>query len=112
MVGLKRAVLVVELFAAMLAAIAQGADIPRPAPEFAVRMTDGSDMLLSKQRGKVVCLMFILTTCPHCQKLVGTMSKLQPEYAARGLVTVAAAVQDMAIMYVPDFIRDFKPASP
>jgi peroxiredoxin len=112
MVGLKRAILAAALLAALFVAGVQGADIPRPAPEFAVRMTDGSDMLLSKQRGKVVCLMFILTTCPHCQKLVGTMSKLQPEYAARGLVTVAAAVQDMAIMYVPDFIREFKPAFP
>ena len=59
----------------------EGADVPRPAPEFAVRMMDGKDMLLSQQRGKVVCLLFILTTCPHCQKLVGTMSKLQPELA-------------------------------
>ncbi len=89
-----------------------GADVPRPAPEFAVRMMDGTDMLLSQQRGKVVCLMFILTTCPHCQKLVGTMSKLQPELGPRGLVTIAAATQDMPTLYVPDFIRDFKPAFP
>jgi peroxiredoxin len=89
-----------------------GADGPRPAPEFAVRMMDGSDMLLSQQRGKVVCLMFILTTCPHCQKLVGVMSKLQPELERRGLVTIAAATQDMPALFVPDFIRDFKPAFP
>ena len=73
-----------------------GAEVPRPAPEFAVRMPDGTDMFLSHQRGKVVCLVFILTTCPHCQKLVATMSKLQPEFGPRGLVTIAAAVQDNA----------------
>jgi len=89
-----------------------GAEVPRPAPEFAVRMPDGTDMFLSHQRGKVVCLVFILTTCPHCQKLVATMSKLQPEFGPRGLVTIAAAVQDMPMLFVPDFIRDFKPAFP
>jgi peroxiredoxin len=98
--------------AAVFAALALGADVPRPAPEFAVRMMDGTDTLLSQQRGKVVCLMFILTTCPHCQKLVGVMSKLQPELGARGLVTIAAATQDMPTLYLPDFIRDFKPAFP
>ena len=75
-------------------------------------MMDGSDVLLSQQRGKVVCLIFILTTCPHCQKLVGVMSKLQPEFGPRGLVTLAGATQDMPSLYVPDFIRDFKPAFP
>ena len=75
-------------------------------------MPDGSDLMLSHQHGKVVCLMFILTTCPHCQKLVGTMSKLQPELGPRGLMTIAAAIQDMPNLYVPDFIRDFKPAFP
>ncbi len=105
---LKRAVLSL-LF---LVAVSSGAGIPRPAPEFAVRMMDGSDLLLSNQRGKVVCLMFILTTCPHCQKLVGTMSKLQPELGQRGLMSIAAAVQDMPNLYVPDFVRDFKPAFP
>jgi thiol-disulfide isomerase/thioredoxin len=102
----------VVALAAMLAVLAMGADAPRPAPEFAVRMMDGTDTLLSQQHGKVVCLLFILTTCPHCQKLVGTMSKLQKELGPRGLVTIAASVQDMPTLYVPDFIRDFKPAFP
>ena len=75
-------------------------------------MMDGSDWLISKQHGKVVCLLFILTTCPHCQKLVGTMSKLQTEMGPRGLVTIAGSIQDMPSLYIPDFIRDFKPAFP
>ena len=75
-------------------------------------MMDGTDLLLSQQHGKVVCLLFILTTCPHCQKLVATMSKLQTELGSRGLMTIAGATQDMPTLYVPDFIRDFKPAFP
>ena len=111
MVGVKILTAVI-LAAVAWPAAAAGADLPRPAPEFAIRMPDGSDMLLSRQRGKVVCLMFILTTCPHCQKLVGNMSKLQQQLGPRGLVTIAAAVEDMAILFVPDFIRNFKPAFP
>jgi peroxiredoxin len=102
----------VVLAALLCAALASGADVPRPAPEFAIRLMDGTDMLLSQQRGKVVCLLFILTTCPHCQKLVGTMSKLQNELGPQGLVTMAGATQDMPSLYIPDFIRDFKPAFP
>jgi len=102
----------VVLAALLCAVLVSGADIPRPAPEFAIRLTDGTDMLLSQQRGKVVCLLFILTTCPHCQKLVGTMSKLQTELGPRGLVTLAGATQDMPSLYIPDFIRDFKPTFP
>jgi peroxiredoxin len=105
---LRRAVLVFLLLSGCLS----GADIPRIAPEFGVRLTDGTDLFLSQQKGKVVCFMFILTTCPHCQKLVATMSKLQPELGPKGLVTIAGATQDMANMYIPDFVRDFKPAFP
>ncbi len=75
-------------------------------------MMDGTAIKVSEQRGKVVCLMFILTTCPHCQKLVGTMSKIQTELGPRGLVTIAAAVQDMPTLYLPDFIKDFHPGFP
>jgi peroxiredoxin len=110
-VGVDRLLRVAAVFLLCIGLIS-GADIPRLAPEFTIRLTDGSDLRVSEQRGKVVCLMFILTTCPHCQKLVGVMSKLQSEWGPKGLVTIAGATQDMAGMYIPDFIRDFKPAFP
>ena len=101
------------LAAVALPVVAAGADVPPSGARIRHKNAGGEwDMLLSQQRGKVVCLMFILTTCPHCQKLVGTMSRLQPQLGPQGLVTIAAAIQDMASLYVPDFIRDFKPAFP
>ncbi len=36
--------------------------VPRPASEFAIHMTDGSQVLLSQFRGKVVLLTFMFTT--------------------------------------------------
>ncbi len=38
------------------------ADVPRQAPEFAVQLTDGKQVLVSSYKGKVLCLAFILTS--------------------------------------------------
>ena len=89
-----------------------GATIPRKSPEFAITMMDGKQLLLSQYRGKVVVLTFILTTCPHCQHTIGILSKLQTEYGPRGLQVLATAIEDMAKMNVPDFIKKFQPPFP
>jgi peroxiredoxin len=95
-----------------VASLAQGATVPRPAPDFAVDLTDGSQIHLSQYHGKVVVMAFILTTCPHCQFTSRILTKLQQEYGPRGFQVVASAIEDMAKMNVPDFIRNFNPAYP
>ena len=45
------------LFASLFAA-----ETPRKSPEFAIHLTDGKQVLASEYRGKVLCLVFILTT--------------------------------------------------
>jgi peroxiredoxin len=44
----------------LAAAFAQ--DIPRPAPEFTIHLSDGSQVLTSQYSGKVVLLAFMATT--------------------------------------------------
>jgi peroxiredoxin len=85
---------------------------PRPTPDFAVSFNDGSQIHLSQYRGKVVVLAFILTSCPHCQFTVQTLSTLQKEYSPRGLQVIASAIEDMASLAVPDFIKKFQPGYP
>jgi len=46
----------------VLASAAFAAEIPRKAPDFAVQFPDGKQMKVSDFRGKVLCLVFILTT--------------------------------------------------
>lgn len=46
----------------LAAAAAFAADIPRKAPEFVIQTVDGKQLLVSQYRGKVLCLVFILTT--------------------------------------------------
>ena len=45
-----------------------GGQIPRKAEELVIKSSTGMETMLSKYRGKVVALEFILTTCPHCQQ--------------------------------------------
>ena len=47
---------------ALLACSAFAAQMPRKSPEFAIQLPDGKQLLVSSYRGKVLCLVFILTT--------------------------------------------------
>jgi peroxiredoxin len=92
--------------------MASAAEVPRPSPDFAINMLGGQQIRVSQYKGKVCVLAFILTTCPHCQKTVGYLSAMQKEYGPRGLQVLASAIEDMAAMNVPDFIKRFQPPFP
>jgi hypothetical protein len=47
---------------ALMAVSAFGIEIPRKSPEFVIDMGAGKQLLVSQYRGKVLCLVFILTT--------------------------------------------------
>ena len=71
------------------------ADDPRPAPELAINMPDGSQKLLSSLKGKPVMLSFFFTTCPHCQDMARLLSsQIVPEFAPKGVQFAAAAFDD------------------
>jgi len=95
-----------------LAGVSIGATIPRPSPDFAVYLNDGTQIHLNQYQGKVVVMAFILTTCPHCQFTCGVLTKLQKEYGPAGLQVIASAIEDMSKLNLPDFIRNFQPAYP
>jgi thiol-disulfide isomerase/thioredoxin len=105
---------IATLFAGLALALtpAFSAEIPRKAPELVIPMADGSQKLLSSYRGKVVVLQFIFTTCPHCQQSCMMLSRLEKEYGPKGLQPLALAWNDMAKMFVPDFVKEFKVTFP
>jgi peroxiredoxin len=98
------------LTAAALLGSAFAADIPRKAPEFSVRLPDGKQASVSSYRGKVLCMAFILTTCPHCQKATQVLSGLENELGAKGFQVLEAAINEGAD--VPSFVRRFSPPFP
>ena len=81
------------------------ADAPRPSPEYAVKLTTGQQLLVSQFKGKAVTLMFVSTTCPHCQHTTQFVEKLYKEFGPHGFQPLAVAFNEMAIMLVPDFVK-------
>ena len=84
------------------------AQVPRPSPEFVIRLVDGQQKLLSQYRGKVVALEFLYTTCPHCQACSATMNRLYKEYGPKGFQPVGVAFNDMATLLVPDYVNQLR----
>ena len=97
---------------AMAIASARAANLPRPSPDFAINLGQGKQVRISQYKGKTVVVAFILTTCPHCQKAIGILSKAQREYGARGLQVLASATEEMAGAALPGFLRQFDPPFP
>jgi thiol-disulfide isomerase/thioredoxin len=79
----------------------------RKSPEFVIKFNDGHQMLLSSLKGKVVALLMVHTTCPHCQHTSQVFTELYHEYGARGFQPVDAAFNSMANMLVPDFVKNY-----
>ena len=101
------------VFALLLTGLtAQAQQVPRPAGEFAITMPNGQVNLLSHYAGKVVVLVFISTTCPHCQHTTQLLSAIQNEYASKGVQILAAAFNPDAAQLVPGFIAQFHPTFP
>jgi len=86
--------------------------VPRKARDWTIQVPDGKPITLAAYRGKPVVLAFILTTCPHCQHAVELLSKIQPDYAPRGLAILASAIDSNAASALPLFLRYMHPPFP
>src|SRR6202789_4652133 len=76
----------------------QAPPVLRKSPEFVIKFVDGHQMLLSSLKGKVVALLMVHTTCPHCQHTSQVFTQLYNEYGARGFQPVALASTPRATM--------------
>ena len=86
------------LFAALLvcAAVLPAAQVPRPAPEYAFTLQSGQQEQLSKHKGKVVVLEFLLTTCPHCQTSSRILADLNRQLGPKGFQPLGVAINPEA----------------
>lgn len=102
-----------QLTAGLLLAVAAfPAAVPRPAPSFAINLMDGSKLPVAKYRGKIVALVFISTTCTHCQHFSQVLNGLQKEYGPKGVQVLMSAMNDNSKTELPQFIAQFHPAYP
>jgi len=86
------------------------ATVPRKSPEFFITPPDGKQVALSSYQGKVVCLLFMLTTCPHCQQAVQSLSEIQKELGDKGFAVLAGTLNEDPD--IPSFIQRFNPTFP
>jgi protein SCO1 len=83
----------------------------RPAPELALRGSDGQELHLSRHRGKLVLLVFGFINCPEvCPTTLATLAE-----ARRTLGPQAAAVQVVDVTVAPErdtpeLIRQYRAA--
>jgi peroxiredoxin len=95
------------LFAASMFVHTEEPPVLRKAPELVLNFPDGSQKLLSNYRGKVISLLFVHTTCPHCQHACGVFSKLYAEFGAKGYQPIAVAWNENSKMLVPAFVQTY-----
>ena len=88
----------------------QAAEIPRQSPDYTVQMQNGKQIKVSDYRGKVLCLTFILTTCPHCQKTTQLLDGIYKDLQPKGLEVVEAALNENPD--IQGFIAQFKTPFP
>ena len=96
----------------LLAMLLPAAVLPRKAPDFTVNLLQGKSLRLSQYQGRPVVMIFVLTYCTHCQATIAALSKLQKEYAPRGLQVVASAIDPNAEAALPLFLHNFNPPFP
>src|SRR5215475_1962307 len=92
--------------------VALAADLPRQAPELVIKTNARTPIKLSTYKGKPVVVVFILTTCPHCQHTVELLGPLQKEYGSRGVQVLASAIEQGSDVAVAQFVQTFKPPFP
>lgn len=97
----------IALVAALVSGLAAGAEVPRKSAEFAAQSPGGGQLLLSQYRGKVVCIEFLFTTCPHCQATTRLMNKLYDEFGTKGFQPLGVAFNDANGQMVADYISQF-----
>jgi thiol-disulfide isomerase/thioredoxin len=95
----------------LASSLASAMELNRPAPEFAIEKGDRSKLSLGSLKGKVVAMVIMSPTCPHCQQLTGTMNGLQQMLGPKGLQVYSVAFGEMKD-YMPEYNMKFQPNYP
>ena len=81
------------------------AETGEPAAEIPIQTVEGGEISLAHYKGKVTLIEFILTSCSHCQACSRELQAVNAEYAPRGVQIAPVAINDMAHMFIPDFVK-------
>jgi cytochrome oxidase Cu insertion factor (SCO1/SenC/PrrC family) len=86
-------------------------ELNRPAPEFTIELPNKSTVSLSQYKGKIVAVVFMSPTCPHCQQLTPTLVSLQNTLGPQGFQVISVAFSEMKD-YMPEYMMKYQPNYP
>lgn len=89
-----------------------GGPVPRPAPNLDILDSSGKHFVLANNRGKVVVVQFLLTTCPHCQAFSQLLDRLQAEYGPKGFQAVGGGFDPATMQMAKDYHDKYAQAFP
>jgi thiol-disulfide isomerase/thioredoxin len=72
----------------------------------------GPPIQLSQFKGKIVALILMNPTCPHCQALTTAMGPVAKEYAPKGVQFLECAFNPNPEELVATFIKTYQPPFP
>ncbi|HEV2199694.1 MAG TPA: TlpA disulfide reductase family protein [Bryobacteraceae bacterium] len=81
--------------------------VPRKTPEFTIMDPSGKQTLISSYKGKVLVLPFMFTTCPHCQAYAKVLTKIQNDYASKGVQVLGTVFNDANGAMATQFVKEF-----
>ncbi|MBX9601522.1 MAG: TlpA family protein disulfide reductase [Bryobacteraceae bacterium] len=81
----------------------------RKADSYVIPLPKGRKFEMVKQKGKVVLFCMIATTCKHCESAVQMLTRVQREFAEKGLVVVAATIEEPE-SNIDAFVSRYRPA--
>ena len=84
------------LAGALLVPALEANNVPREAPELALKTVAGKTVTLNSLKGKVVAVLWISTDCPHCQDTCEALAPIYKKYSGQGLEIMAMAVNPNA----------------
>ena len=94
-------------FLALTVAAIAGPPVPRKSPEFTVNDPSGKQIPISSFKGKILVIPFMFTTCPHCQREAQMLTKLQKEFASKGVVMLGTVFNDANGRMATQFVKEF-----
>ncbi|MEP6963186.1 MAG: TlpA disulfide reductase family protein [Acidobacteriota bacterium] len=71
--------------------------VPRPVKGFRIQQVAGNPIDLSQQKGRVVAIQFLYTTCGHCMATAKMLSKIQDDLGSKGLQVLGVAFNEEAL---------------
>ena len=78
-----------------------------PAPDFYLKLFDGSDFQLSDYRGQVVFINFWASWCPPCREEAPELQALYDDYQDEGLMMVGVNMLESSPEKAIEFIEEF-----